>query len=148
MYRNAIGRRAGAVALLTGIIIGVTGVALVGNPLNFLDSAAAQTAETANYAVTVPFSAKGKRSCSGKPCKTGGTVSLIKARLITISSDDEITARFRGQSVMFFIGENRAPQQAIPLPIGMELNEWQVTCENEVEKCNGTISIVGNFPGG
>jgi hypothetical protein len=146
MGMQRVGRRE-TTALFLIIALAVALVALNAPPRQSI--AQSSQMQVANNSVEIKFSVKGRKSCPGSFCTKGGTFNLFNVSFISISSDDEMRAFFFSpidNDVRFRIGENREPQQAISFPIAMPLFGWEVGCENEVQSCNGTISIVGTVP--
>jgi hypothetical protein len=146
MGLQGVGRRESA-ALVSIVLLVIALVTLNGSTRQ----SAAQTSQTeiANTSVEIKFSVKGRKSCPESFCKKGGAFNSMNVRFISISSDDEMRVFFFHSfdpSIRIRVGENRAPQQTISFPIAVPLEGWEVGCENEVQKCDGTLSIVGTIP--
>ncbi len=70
----------------------------------------------------------------------------IRARFISISSEDEVALAFDTVNTIgpvIRIGSNRQPTQTISLPLAIPLDEVSMVCFNEVEDCSVLITIVG-----
>lgn len=70
----------------------------------------------------------------------------IRARFISISSEDEVELAFDSVDTIgpvIRIGSNRQPTQTISLPLAIPLDDVSMICFNEVEDCSVLITIVG-----
>ena len=139
MGARAFGRQVGAAALVAIVIFGLTGV----------ESGAQTPSDRVNASTKISFSVKGIAKCA-TPCKGQGSYNPIDATLITVATDDEVTIELQGISGTtvhrIIWGDNRVPGDVISLTVPVMLNAWVVTCQNEAQKCNGSISILGMTP--
>ena len=146
MGLQKIGRRETA-ALVSIALLTIT-LVMVGTSTTRSDAQTSQT-QIANTSVEIKFSVKGRKSCVPTFCKKAGSFNDMNVHFVSISSDDEMRLflfHSFDPSIRIRIGENRSPQQTISFPIAVPLSDWEVGCENEVQKCDGTISIVGTIP--
>ena len=146
MEAHAVARRAGSTLLLAAIILG-GGWLTIGRASSGRTTAAS---EVTNDTTMFKFSIKSLAKCPFQEgefeCHKGITLpNVINASSIFVSSDDEIRVEIGAQSGPFAFGENRDAVQAISLPVQIPVTQIEVFCQNEAVKCNGSVSVVGQF---